>query len=265
MEREELPRVSVGSLTDWQRVKNNYSAAALSSIQNALDSQHLQSERDAVLAHFNHVRSFSTLPFSSSALTLSKFMDSTFSMAQANLRVNGHNFESMSRAGQGQLVLFFILHHYTYVCIVDMEAFDEALDRRIWSLADTRLQWHKRMARTRRETPREIQARLFNLFDKGLTQDQSIFEASDTASQDDETADGRFFDVQRRPFDASANVDSQPLSLEAVEEFQMTSAITQELDQVCRTAHLRTSSEHVCRTCRVSRSAYIAWRRLRAS
>lgn len=47
-----------------------------------------------------------------------------------------------------------------------MEAFDEALDRRIWSLADTRLQWHKRTTRMRREAPEEIQARLSSHLDR---------------------------------------------------------------------------------------------------
>ena len=34
-----------------------------------------------------------------------------------------------------------------------METFDEALDRRIWSLADTRFKWDKRIAACRIETP----------------------------------------------------------------------------------------------------------------
>lgn len=42
----------------------------------------------------------------------------------------------------------------------EMELFDETLDRRIWSLADTRLQWHKRIAETRRTIPMEIESTL---------------------------------------------------------------------------------------------------------
>ncbi len=41
-----------------------------------------------------------------------------------------------------------------------MEPFDEALDRQIWSLADSRLGWHKSLAETRRTVPREIEAAL---------------------------------------------------------------------------------------------------------
>jgi hypothetical protein len=47
-----------------------------------------------------------------------------------------------------------------------MEPFDEALDRRIWSLADTRLQWHKRIAEARRTIPTEIEANISKLCDQ---------------------------------------------------------------------------------------------------
>ncbi len=40
------------------------------------------------------------------------------------------------------------------------ELFDEALDRRIWSLADTRMQWLKRIAETRRKRPEEVATEL---------------------------------------------------------------------------------------------------------
>jgi len=46
---------------------------------------------------------------------------------------------------------------------IEMEAFDEALDRRIWSLADTRLQWHKRIAEARRTIPKEIETNVSTL------------------------------------------------------------------------------------------------------
>lgn len=38
-----------------------------------------------------------------------------------------------------------------------MEPFDEALDRRIWSLADNRLAWHKAISETRRKLPQELE------------------------------------------------------------------------------------------------------------
>ena len=38
-----------------------------------------------------------------------------------------------------------------------MEAFDEILDRRIWSLADNRIKWHTLIAETRRKVPTETE------------------------------------------------------------------------------------------------------------
>ena len=38
-----------------------------------------------------------------------------------------------------------------------MEAFDETLDRRIWSLADNRIKWHTLIAEKRRKIPMETE------------------------------------------------------------------------------------------------------------
>ncbi|KAF7777439.1 hypothetical protein Agabi119p4_3511 [Agaricus bisporus var. burnettii] len=178
MEREELLRISVGSLADWEHIKNDLRADALALFRDTLDSEDVQpSERTAVLADFNN------------------FLDDTFSMAEPNLRVNGHNFEKMNNTGQ------------------DMEAFDEALDRRIWSLADTRLQWHKRTTRMRREAPEEIQARLSSHLDRLVkAYHQPI---PDMPDQEDEVPDRQ----------------SPVVSTEVAEEFHKTSAVVRELGQ----------------------------------
>ena len=39
----------------------------------------------------------------------------------------------------------------------EMEAFDETLDRRIWSLADNRIKWHTLIAERRRKVPIETE------------------------------------------------------------------------------------------------------------
>jgi len=178
-DREELLRISVGSVHDWLRVKNNYNVHLLNALSDVLDAPDLHPERDALLAHVNH------------------FVESTFSMAQENLRVNGHNFGSFDAAGQ------------------DMEAFDEALDRRIWSLADTRLQWHKRMAKTRREVPKEMQSRISDLMKRSQAQDLDILQDNDTLNDDD----GEILD------------DPVPISTDVIEDFHLTSATTEELNQ----------------------------------
>jgi len=71
-------------------------------------------------------------------------------------------------------VSILALFEISYSVSADLEAFDEALDRRIWSLADTRLQWHKRMAKTRREVPSEIQTHMSSLLTKSQEQDQVL-------------------------------------------------------------------------------------------
>jgi len=58
-----MERVSVDSLQDWIRVKNNYSSAATNAINSAIDNHDLHDEREAILAHFSHV-SFSFPPSS---------------------------------------------------------------------------------------------------------------------------------------------------------------------------------------------------------
>lgn len=159
-----------------------------------------------------------------------KFVESTFSMAQENLRVNGHNFGSFDAAGQGKFIHPYPAHFAK--SHTDMEAFDEALDRRIWSLADTRLQWHKRMAKTRREVPKEIQSRISDLMKRSQAQDLDIFQNNDTLNDDDgEILDGTPFPVLTSTA-SFATIDPVPISTDVIEDFHLTSATTEELNQV---------------------------------
>ncbi|KAJ3564927.1 hypothetical protein NP233_g7971 [Leucocoprinus birnbaumii] len=161
-------------------IEHIFNGTRLYAINIAIDDNDLQDERDAILAHLSH------------------FMDSTFLIAQANMRVNGQNFDSINAAGQ------------------DIEAFNEALDRRIWSLADTRLQWHKRMAKTRREVPTETQMRISTLYASAKEQDQAMLQPNEDEPMDE---------------DFESEDETTPVQAEVAEEFHMTSAITQELDQ----------------------------------
>lgn len=96
------------------------------------------------------------------------------------------------RCCKSRSVSILALIKLSYPISADVEAFDEALDRRIWSLADTRLQWHKRMAKTRREVPSEIQTRMSSLFAKGQEQDQIISQLSeDDTMEGEEPLEGR--------------------------------------------------------------------------
>ena len=46
---------------------------------------------------------------------------------------------------------------YWFLTDLDVEPFDEALDRHIWSLSDQRLKWDKEVADRRRSRPGEIE------------------------------------------------------------------------------------------------------------
>jgi len=143
----------------------------------------LRCEKDALTAHMN------------------RFIDQTFKMAQPNLRINGLNYETLDSSEQ------------------NIEPFDESLDRRIWSLADTRLQWHKRIAETRRTVPVDIENSLMTL----LKQDRAVL-AEELAIGEEE-------------YQAEQDVVDEPLpNFPQVEEgFQRTLALGEQLAQGIRT------------------------------
>lgn len=54
--REELPRVSVGTFQDWQRLESNYKAAAITRVEELIrDNGLAAADEDALLAHMNQV------------------------------------------------------------------------------------------------------------------------------------------------------------------------------------------------------------------
>jgi len=53
--RDELPRVSIGSVQDWQKVRSNYKDAALSKLSEMVSSKGLAQEQDAILFHLEQV------------------------------------------------------------------------------------------------------------------------------------------------------------------------------------------------------------------
>ncbi|KAK0450609.1 hypothetical protein EV421DRAFT_1774050 [Armillaria borealis] len=136
--RDDILRVNVDTQADFQRIKSDYSRQFLSFVEEQIRTQGLESQRAAMVAHAQ------------------QYLDRTFSMAQSNLRINGRN-QSLAESDP------------------DMEPFDEALDRRIWALADTRLGWHKVVAETRRTVPMEIEA----TFEKLIRQERDADAADD--------------------------------------------------------------------------------------
>jgi hypothetical protein len=58
--REDIPRVSVGSVQDWQRVKAHYREAAMEELQKLLIGQHVGHEKDAIMMHLEQVCPYSS-------------------------------------------------------------------------------------------------------------------------------------------------------------------------------------------------------------
>ncbi|KAK0502991.1 hypothetical protein EDD18DRAFT_614218 [Armillaria luteobubalina] len=158
--RDDILRINVDTQADFQRIKADYSKQFLSFVEEQIRTQGLESQRAAMVAHAQ------------------QYLDKMFSMAQSNLRINGRN-QPLTEGDP------------------DMEPFDEALDRRIWALADTRLGWHKVVAETRRTVPMEIEA----TFEKLIRQERDTDAADDdldiSVDEDNEPLPGDEFLARR--------------------------------------------------------------------
>lgn len=53
--REDLPRITVDSITDWRRIQASYTASAIKQLDEQLAANGLSHEREAHLAHLNAV------------------------------------------------------------------------------------------------------------------------------------------------------------------------------------------------------------------
>ncbi|KAI0928116.1 hypothetical protein AcV5_005787 [Taiwanofungus camphoratus] len=129
-QREDLSRISVDSLQDWQRIKANYTSAALSALDEELAMSGSAAEKDVLLRH------------------LQQFIDRAFDMTKRNLRINGRNFEDVDEDEQEE------------------EPFDEGFDRHIWSLAEQSLKWDREIAAKRRERPKEVETLMEDLLER---------------------------------------------------------------------------------------------------
>ena len=68
-----------------------------------------------------------------------------------------------------------------------MEAFDETLDRRIWSLADNRIKWQTLIAEKRRNVPTEIERTVATLLGHHHKLDAGILPALSADAEEEET------------------------------------------------------------------------------
>ncbi|KAF8797855.1 hypothetical protein BYT27DRAFT_6905479 [Phlegmacium glaucopus] len=184
--REDLHRITVGNVQDWQKLCFNYRRATLANLQSQILANDLNHETDALLAH------------------IEQFIERTFSIARPNLRVNGQNLESLDESGR------------------EMEAFDETLDRRIWSLADNRIKWHTLIAERRRKVPTETERTVATLLGHHHKLDADVLPAL-SADAEEEAVHGQD--------------DTQ---MQRIEQAMLeTSAVIIELDQIISREHER--------------------------
>ncbi|KAJ4488280.1 hypothetical protein J3R30DRAFT_3280053 [Lentinula aciculospora] len=151
--KEDL-RVSIETMNDWSHIKANYVQAAKSSLAKELAATGL-SESNALSQH------------------LDQFIQNTFRLVQPNLRVNGQSFDECAED--------------------DIESFDEALDRHVWSLHDQRLGLHKTIAATRRTEPSKIEKTMLGSLEQNYKLDALESELEDLpedfSTNVDDTAD----------------------------------------------------------------------------
>ncbi|KAJ3848386.1 hypothetical protein EV368DRAFT_68315 [Lentinula lateritia] len=152
--KEDL-RVSIETMSDWSHIKANCAQAAKTSLAKELVLAGL-SESSALSQHLDQ---YSWL----------KFIQNTFRLAQPNLRVNGQSFDERVED--------------------DIEPFDEALDRHVWSLHDQRLGLHKTIATTRRTEPWKIEKTLLGSLEQnhkldGLESEFNDFQENNTMGID---------------------------------------------------------------------------------
>ncbi|KAJ7502998.1 hypothetical protein B0H11DRAFT_1987323 [Mycena galericulata] len=125
MDHEEVPRISIPSMRVWLRIKSQFARETEAAILKDAQERHLSDDRKTAMLKSGQ-----------------EFVEKTFEIAQHNIRINGRDFDSLQPHEQ------------------DAEPFDETLDRRVWALADNRLQLHSEIARKRRGTPLEIENEL---------------------------------------------------------------------------------------------------------
>ncbi|TDL27300.1 hypothetical protein BD410DRAFT_740174 [Rickenella mellea] len=136
--REDLPRISMDSFYDWQRVRRNYLTAALGTLEKQLAEKGRSHELSLYQQH------------------IMLFVDKAFDISKANLRVNGRNYEEYDNEDE------------------DEGNFDEALDRHIHTLSEQRHWWELDIALKRRTTPKEVETLMLDLIDRQQEYDNSV-------------------------------------------------------------------------------------------
>ncbi|GBE82557.1 hypothetical protein SCP_0409410 [Sparassis crispa] len=138
-QREDITRISVDTLQDWQRVKANFTDAALTVLDEQLAARTSSLDRDVLREY------------------VQRFVERTFEMTKPNVRINGRNYEELDEDEQEE------------------EPFDEGFDRHIWSLSEQSLKWDRELADKRREKPREVERLVHELIESRRAAEDASF------------------------------------------------------------------------------------------
>ncbi|KZT03421.1 uncharacterized protein LAESUDRAFT_738283 [Laetiporus sulphureus 93-53] len=137
-QREDISRISVDTVQDWQRIKANYTRAAMAILDEELAQGGPSEERGLIAQH------------------LKQFVDRTFEKTRPNIRVNGRNAEDVD------------------VDEEEEEPFDEGFDRHIWALSEQSLKWDKELAARRQKHPVEVERLLEELLNRQRAVDEEL-------------------------------------------------------------------------------------------
>ncbi|KAG8751725.1 hypothetical protein FRC12_012292 [Ceratobasidium sp. 428] len=121
--RDEISRIALNSLDDWERIQRDFAAAVQEVTDSTLaDREPISDEDKASLVQH-----------------LQKWQADSFNMAKANIMVNGQDLENYIPEPE------------------ETEPFDELLVRRRQALTEEQLVWDKTLADRRRKAPREVE------------------------------------------------------------------------------------------------------------
>ncbi|KAJ7069923.1 hypothetical protein C8F01DRAFT_1048962 [Mycena amicta] len=157
------PRISIDTMRAWITIKTELQREIETEARDYATQHNLPP--DSILQSAKIVRSVGPLSVSHS---FPQYTNEIFRIAQANIRVNGRDYDSLQPHEQ------------------DAEPFDEALDRQIWALAGTRLEWFHKIASERREKPTQIAAALAaDLKEQAVLEEQCMAQLPSFAEDED--------------------------------------------------------------------------------
>ncbi|KAJ7856380.1 hypothetical protein B0H14DRAFT_718137 [Mycena olivaceomarginata] len=117
----EHPRISLPNMRVWLRIKADFAREGHAQGRRVCETaQSIAAPARRAASAVTAGSVFKRVMF---YIHWEQYVDQWSTIAQANIRINGRDFDSLQPHEQ------------------DAEPFDEALDRKIWALASSRLEW----------------------------------------------------------------------------------------------------------------------------